>query len=85
MGNFATYGWFTLRAETALTAIFEAKIAADGKFISGKLTPARQDGRGGPVLDKTAKTAIATVKNLSTQDFGANAPVIKDDGTFTAK
>jgi len=29
MGNFATYGMFNLRAETALTAIFEIKLSPD--------------------------------------------------------
>lgn len=82
LGNFATYGWFGLKAETALTMILEAEIAADGKFIKGKIHPGRQEGRGGPILDKTNRTAIATVRNLSAQDFPASAPSIKDDGTI---
>lgn len=82
MGNFATYGMFTLKAETALTAIFEIKIAADGKFVSGKLYAGKQPGKGGPVLDSTGE-AIRKVRELSVVDFGANAPKIADDGTFT--
>lgn len=82
MGNFATYGMFTLKAETALTAIFEIKIAADGKFVSGKLYAGKQTGKGGPVLDSTGE-AIRKVRELSVVDFGANAPKIADDGTFT--
>ncbi|MBE7517029.1 MAG: CapA family protein [Chloracidobacterium sp.] len=82
MGNFCTYGWFGLAAETALGKIVEAKIAADGKFISGKINATKQEGRGGPLLD-SAGTAIRVVRNLSTADFGANAPKIADDGTFT--
>lgn len=82
MGNFATYGMFTLKAETALTAIFEIKIAADGKFVSGKLYAGKQPGKGGPVLDLTGE-AIRKVRELSVVDFGANAPKIADDGTFT--
>ena len=81
MGNFATYGWFGLAGATAETAVFEIKIGADGKFISGKINPFVLEGRGIPAKDKT-KSAITTVRNLSTQDFGANAPKIKDDGTF---
>ncbi len=82
MGNFATYGMFTLRAETALTAIFEIKIAADGKFVSGKLYGGKQFGKGGPVLDKSGDS-IRKVRELSIADFGTNAPKIADDGTFT--
>src|SRR4030095_15829296 len=37
MGNFATYGWFSLRNETALTAILEARLASDGRFFGGQI------------------------------------------------
>jgi poly-gamma-glutamate capsule biosynthesis protein CapA/YwtB (metallophosphatase superfamily) len=82
MGNFATYGMFSLKAETALTAIFEIKLAPDGKFLSGKIYAGKQPGRGGPVLDPSGE-AIRKVRELSTADFGANAPKIADDGSFT--
>ncbi len=82
MGNFATYGMFSLRAETALTAIFEIKLAADGKFVGGKIYAGKQLGRGGPVLDADG-AAIRKVRELSTADFAANAPKISDDGSFT--
>lgn len=82
MGNFATYGMFSLKEEKALTAIFEVKMAADGKFLSGRLHAGRQLGRGIPTLDKSGE-AIRKVRDLSTMDFGKNAPKIADDGTFT--
>ena len=82
MGNFCTYGWFTLAAETALSEIVEIKIGADGKFISGKINAVKQEGRGGPLLDKSG-AAIRVVRNLSTTDFGSSAPKIADDGTIT--
>ncbi len=81
MGNFATYGMFGLRMETALTGVFEIKIGADGKFISGKINGGKQLGRGGPVLDKSGDS-VRTVRNLSTADFPATAVKINDDGTF---
>jgi poly-gamma-glutamate capsule biosynthesis protein CapA/YwtB (metallophosphatase superfamily) len=82
MGNFATYGMFKLKDETALTAIFEIKIAPDGKFLSGRLHAGEQLGRGGPSLDESGK-AIRKVRELSKMDFGRNAPKIADDGSFT--
>jgi poly-gamma-glutamate capsule biosynthesis protein CapA/YwtB (metallophosphatase superfamily) len=84
LGNFATYGWFRLEAETALTVILEAKLATDGKFLSGKLHSAKQEGRGIPVLDPTG-VAVKKVRSLSQTDFGAGAPVIADDGTITVR
>ncbi|HEX9930317.1 MAG TPA: CapA family protein [Pyrinomonadaceae bacterium] len=83
LGNFATYGWFGLKDATALTMILEAKIAADGKFLGGRIHAGKQIGRGIPVLDKTNRAAVAKVRQLSQEDFGANAPLIKEDGSVT--
>ncbi len=83
LGNFATYGWFRLEAETALTVILEAKLDADGKFIGGKIHSARQEGRGIPELDPSGE-AIRKVRSLSAADFDATAPKIADDGTISA-
>ncbi|MEO7659573.1 MAG: CapA family protein [Pyrinomonadaceae bacterium] len=82
LGNFATYGMFRLEGETAITAILDVTLDADGKFISGKINAGKQEGRGGPVLDKTG-TAIRIMRNLSIADFGRNAPHIAGDGTIS--
>lgn len=82
MGNFATYGWFKLEAETALTAILEVELAKDGKFFSGKIHSGKQEGRGIPVLDASGD-AIKKIRSLSQTDFGPNAPKIADDGTIS--
>ena len=82
LGNFCTYGWFTLAAETALTEILEIKIGADGKFISGKIHGGHQEGRGGPILDETG-ASIRKLRELSMSDFGDRAPHIADDGTVS--
>ncbi|MGE3465992.1 MAG: CapA family protein [Pyrinomonadaceae bacterium] len=84
LGNFATYGMFTLKAETALTEILEVTLAPDGKFLGGKINAGRQLGRGIPALDP-AGTAIRVVRDLSNADFGANAPKIAADGTISPK
>lgn len=82
LGNFATYGWFSLRDETALTAILETRLAPDGKFLGGRIHAGRQEGRGIPVLDPTG-TAVRKIRALSQTDFGTSAPNINDDGTIT--
>ena len=81
LGNFATYGWFKLVAETALTLVLEAKLAPDGKFLGGKLHSAKQEGRGIPVLDETG-TAVKKIRDLSALDFPATRPIIEADGTL---
>jgi hypothetical protein len=84
LGNFATYGWFQLAAETGLTMILEVKLGNDGKFLGGKIHAGRQEGRGIPTLDKSGES-IRVVRSLSEADFGVNAPKIADDGTITIK
>lgn len=84
LGNFATYGWFRLEAETALTIILEVKLSNDGKFIGGKIHAGKQEGRGIPVLDPSGD-AIRKVRSLSETDFGPTAPKIADDGTVTVE
>ena len=84
LGNFATYGWFRLQAETALTVILETRLHPDGKFAGGKIHSARQEGLGIPVLDPSG-AAVKKIRALSHTDFGANAPVISDDGSIALR
>jgi poly-gamma-glutamate capsule biosynthesis protein CapA/YwtB (metallophosphatase superfamily) len=84
LGNFATYGWFSLKAETALTVILEARLDKNGKFLGGRLNSARQEGLGIPVLDESG-AAVRKIRSLSQADFGASAPTISDDGTISPK
>ena len=82
LGNFATYGWFRLEAETALSMVLETTLDADGKFVSGRIHPVKQEGRGGPLPDESG-AAIRKVRELSNADFGPSAPKIADDGSVT--
>jgi len=84
LGNFATYGWFKLQAETALTVVLEVDLNADGEFISGKIHSAKQEGLGVPVLDKTG-AAVKKMRALSATDFGISAPKIANDGAVSVK
>jgi len=84
LGNFATYGWFKLENETALTAILEVSLDGEGKFVGGKIHAGRQEGRGGPILDPSGE-AIKKIRSLSKTDFGSSAPIIADDGTISTK
>ena len=84
LGNFCTYGWFQLAAETALTEIVEITIDSDGAFLGGKIHAGKQEGRGGPIFDPSGE-AIKVVRDLSITDFGSNAPKINDDGVISPK
>jgi hypothetical protein len=84
LGNFATYGWFSLKGETALTVILEAQLAPDGKFIGGKIHSGLQEGRGVPLLDPSG-AAIRKIRSLSESDFSSSSPRISDNGTISQK
>lgn len=83
LGNFATYGWFTLKGPTAETMVLEVTLDADGKFVSGKINPFVLEGRGILTADKT-KSAVSTVRRLSQLDFPKTAPKIASDGSISA-
>ena len=84
LGNFATYGWFSLKNETALTMILEVDLMPDGSFAGGQIHAAKQIDRGVPVLDETG-AAIKKVRQLSQMDFAATAPKVADDGTISTR
>jgi poly-gamma-glutamate capsule biosynthesis protein CapA/YwtB (metallophosphatase superfamily) len=83
LGNFATYGKFQLAGPTSWTLILEAQLGADGAFTGGRIYPALQIKPGGPRLDQY-RTVIPVVRQLSLDDFGANAIRVSDDGTISA-
>ena len=44
LGNFATYGRFTIRGATALAPLLEVELGPDGAFEAGRIIAARQVG-----------------------------------------
>ncbi len=84
LGNFATYGWFRLQNETALTAILETELEADGAFIGGKIHAGRQIDWGVPAFDPTGES-ISKIRTLSNADFPTTAPTIAAAGTISLK
>jgi len=83
LGNFATYRGFSLAGPLGITAVLQLEFSGSGDFIRGTLTPMYQARGQGPRPDPERR-AIALVRALSNADFGANAAIIKDDGTVLA-
>tara|TARA_Y100001972_G_scaffold128563_1_gene190209 strand:- start:2307 stop:3524 length:1218 start_codon:yes stop_codon:yes gene_type:complete len=79
LGNFLTYGRFNLKGAAGLAPILEANLAVDGKFLSGQIHSFRQSYTNGPLKD-SGKTAAATIKKLSEEDFPENQIFIEEDG-----
>ena len=82
LGNFVTYGWFPLVGATAESLVLDVNLAADGKFIDGKINPFVQRDRGILKADEN-KSSIRTIKSLSQSDFPKTMPKISDDGVIT--
>jgi len=84
LGNFATYGRFGLDRHLATSLILEVVLDAEGQILHGQILPVRLRDRGIPFRDPDG-TAVDLVRELSTADFGASAPVIGQDGSFAPK
>lgn len=83
LGNFCTYGGFSLVRPNSVTALAVVDLHPDGRFASGRLVPAMQVWPGGPKPDAEGE-AIGLVRTLSQEDFGAGAAPIAGDGSIGA-
>jgi poly-gamma-glutamate capsule biosynthesis protein CapA/YwtB (metallophosphatase superfamily) len=84
MGNFGTYGRFNLTGPMGVSEVLEVTLDNQGKLVSGKIIPVKQEGDGIPVKDPAGQ-AIGIIRSLSEADFPETAPVIAQDGTFAPK
>lgn len=79
LGNFAGYRAFALDGALSESMVLSARIAADGRFIDGRIHPTALVGDGTPA---PGGDAIATVRRLSQEDFGAAAPAVGGGGVL---
>ncbi|MCI0573925.1 MAG: CapA family protein [Myxococcaceae bacterium] len=79
LGNFATYGSFTLRGPQGLGAILEVTLDGEGRFMEGHLLPTRQEGRGVPKQDPSG-AVLGLLRTLTSEDFPETGAVLEADG-----
>ena len=84
LGNFATYGRFTLKGPNGLGVVLDANLAADGRFLGGMLVPTRQEGAGTVTLDPSL-AGIDMVRMLSDEDFPTTGIRVAQDGSIAAR
>ena len=84
LGNFATYGRFTLKGPNGLGVVLDVTLAADGRFVGGSLVPTRQEGAGTVVLDPSL-AGIDMIRMLSDADFPDSGVRVAQDGTIAAR
>jgi hypothetical protein len=72
LGNFAGYENFSTDGILALGVVLRARLAADGRFLGGRIISTRQSSEGRPAIDPAGEAA-ALVEQLSQADFGPRA------------
>ncbi|QSQ21459.1 CapA family protein [Pyxidicoccus parkwayensis] len=80
LGNFATYGRFTLTGAQGLGMVLEVELAGDGRFESARILPTKQVGEGISQPDPKA-AVIPLIQGLTADDFPDTGARISDDGT----
>lgn len=81
LGNFATYGRFSLSGPKGLSFVLDVSLDNAGRFVAGKLLPTKLVNGGYPVIDE-AGASIPLVASLTRDDFPATGVHIADDGTL---
>jgi len=84
LGNFCTYGRFSLQGETGVAPIVRLEVDPSGRFVSGTITPIVQIKNDRVKIDPQ-KRAIASIQRLTREDgFDGNVR-ITDDGRILEK
>jgi poly-gamma-glutamate capsule biosynthesis protein CapA/YwtB (metallophosphatase superfamily) len=84
LGNFCTYGRFSLRGETKIAPIIKVNVDRQGRFIEAKITPIVQIKNDRVKID-TSKRAISTIQRLTRLDKFDHNIRISNDGLISKK
>jgi poly-gamma-glutamate capsule biosynthesis protein CapA/YwtB (metallophosphatase superfamily) len=84
LGNFCTYGRFSLNGPAGIAPLISLQINREGEFLEGKITPTYQQKTHGPKID-AQKRVIKTIKSLTKADFPETRLSIDDDGIMRKK
>jgi poly-gamma-glutamate capsule biosynthesis protein CapA/YwtB (metallophosphatase superfamily) len=84
LGNFATYGRFSLGGALGVSVVLEVELADDGRFVTGRLLSTHQTGKGVPRRDE-ARRGQRAIATLSARDFPGSGVRVSDDGVLSAR
>ncbi len=82
LGNFCTYGRFSLREEKGIAPILRVQTDRQGKFLSGRILPVKLIDRGHPIFDDNA-AATKLIQTLTQEDFPEIPLMIDESGRIT--
>ena len=81
MGDFANYYDFAASGDLTLSGILHVTLTAHGGFVAGSWDSILLSPSGQPRYDSTHQSA-AFVNTLSREDFGADAALIRANGSI---
>ena len=81
MGDFANYENFASFSTLSLSEILHVTLSSTGSFVRGSVTSVRLTSAGQPFVDPT-HAAASFANQLSHEDFGAAAALIRPDGAI---
>ncbi len=84
LGNFCTYGRFSLSGVKGYAPILKITVDNKGNFLNGKIISAKQKSRVYPYIDKQ-QSAFKLIKKLTKEDFPEIPLIFNDDGSFYLK
>jgi hypothetical protein len=84
LGNFCTYGRFSLSGPAGLAPLVKIFTTDKGIFLRGEITATYQQKTHGPKIDPQ-KRVITKIKELTASDFPDAGLVISDDGKISRK
>ncbi|MEL6534406.1 MAG: CapA family protein [Bacteroidota bacterium] len=79
LGNFNTYGRFSLRGVSGIAPIVKVFTQPDGSFLYGQVIPTYQTGEGGARIDPDNRV-IKRLQKLTAEDFPEAVIRIDDTG-----
>ncbi|MBK6538123.1 MAG: CapA family protein [Ignavibacteria bacterium] len=80
LGNFCTYGKFSLSGPQGIAPLLKVYIDTNGNFIKGNIYSFKQINRGFPVLDYETN-AVKIIKELTEKDFPESSLMINENGS----
>ncbi|GJM34058.1 MAG: metallophosphatase [Saprospiraceae bacterium] len=84
LGNFCTYGRFSLSGPAGYAPLITLTVDETGSFMEGLITPVYQQKAHGPKIDGQ-KRAINKLRELTKQDFPETPLRIMEDGKIERK
>ena len=84
LGNFCTYGRFSLAGPAGIAPIMAVNVDDQGRFVEAQITPVYQQKHHGPKIDPQ-KRVIQTIIELTRADFPNTPLVISKDGLISRK